>query len=111
MKNGRTSNGRFGKGNPGGPGNPHARRVGQIRAKLMAAVSDDDIDAVIRALVDQARAGEPWATKEVLTRLIGDARITEDDPTPFDDLDFGFGEPFEADTGRRGQSIYAPRDE
>jgi len=78
--NGRGSGGRFAKGNAGGPGNPHARRVGEIRAKLLAAVTDEDLETIIQTLVAKAKAGEQWAVKELLSRLIGDERISEPDP-------------------------------
>jgi hypothetical protein len=41
--NGRTALGRFAKGNAGGPGNPHAKRVTALREALLAAVTDADI--------------------------------------------------------------------
>lgn len=34
----RETNGRFPKGNPGGPGNPHARKVALLRAALLDRV-------------------------------------------------------------------------
>jgi len=80
--NGRGPDGRFAKGNPGGPGNPHARRIGEIRARLLAAVTDEDLESIIRTLIEKAKAGEPWAVKELLSRLIGDALISEPDPEP-----------------------------
>lgn len=84
--NGRGARGRFAVGNAGGPGNPHARRVGQIRAQLLAAVTDQDLDSIIRTLIDKAKTGEQWALKELLTRLIGDELISQPDPLwPVDD--------------------------
>ncbi|MEY4212245.1 MAG: hypothetical protein RL458_470 [Pseudomonadota bacterium] len=67
----RSSNGQFGAGNPGGPGNPYARRVAALRTALMDAVTDEDIRAVARALVNQAKAGEVPAIRELLDRLVG----------------------------------------
>jgi hypothetical protein len=56
--NGRGPRGRFGKGNPGGPGNPYAARVGRWRATLAETVTDTDMQAVAKALVKAAKAGE-----------------------------------------------------
>jgi hypothetical protein len=67
----RSPNGQFGAGNPGGPGNPYARRVAALRTALMDAVTDEDIRAVARALVNQAKAGEVPAIRELLDRLVG----------------------------------------
>ena len=67
----RSSNGQFGVGNPGGPGNPYARRVAALRTALMDAVTDDDIRAVATALVKRAKAGEVPAIRELLDRLVG----------------------------------------
>ena len=67
----RSSNGQFGVGNPGGPGNPHARRVAALRTALMDAVTNDDIRAVAKALVKRARTGEVPAIRELLDRLVG----------------------------------------
>jgi len=87
MSKGRNANGRFATGNRGGPGNPHARRVGQIRARLLAAITDDDLEAVIRTLVENAKAGEPWAVKELLNRLIGSSTISQaDEPESLADM-------------------------
>lgn len=67
----RDRQGRFAKGNPGGPGNPHAARVGAWRRALVDAVTDDDLRAVVGALVARAREGEKWAVKELLDRTLG----------------------------------------
>lgn len=71
--NGRTAKGRFAKGNPGGPGNPHGSQVAKLRAALLNAVSVDDIEAVARSLVAQAKAGEIQAARELLNRVMGKA--------------------------------------
>ena len=69
--NGRDRRGRFAKGNGGGPGNPYARRVADLRRSLLHAVSDDDLRQIIRVLVKKAKGGDIHAIREVLTRLIG----------------------------------------
>ena len=70
-RNGRTAKGRFAQGNPGGPGNPYARRVAAFRAVLLDAVTEADLKAVARSLVARAKAGEVPAIRELLDRLIG----------------------------------------
>lgn len=70
-RNGRTASGQFAKGNPGGPGNPHGRRVADLRAALLDAVTEADIRAVAKVLVARAKAGEVPAIRELLDRMVG----------------------------------------
>lgn len=81
-RNGRTALGQFAKGNAGGPGNPHGKRVAALREALIAAVTEADIKAVAKALVARAKAGEVAAARELLDRLIGKARHTEEQESP-----------------------------
>jgi hypothetical protein len=67
----RDARGRFASGNKGGPGNPYAARVGRWRAIMTDAVTDDDMRAVVAALVAAAKRGESWAVKEVFDRTVG----------------------------------------
>lgn len=69
--NGRNSNGRFSPGNSGGPGNPHAKKVGQLRSALIDAVSPADIAAIVGKLVERAKSGDVRAIREVLDRTLG----------------------------------------
>ena len=69
--NGRDTRGRFAPGNGGGPGNPHARSVARFKAALVEAVSEEDIREVAAVLITNAKAGERWAVRELLDRLIG----------------------------------------
>ena len=69
--NGRDASGRFVAGNPGGPGNPHARQVGQLRSALIEAVTDKDIERIFATLVRRAIEGDVRAAKEVLDRVLG----------------------------------------
>ena len=80
--NGRTAKGRFAKGNLGGPGNPHGSQVAKLRAALLDAVSIEDIEAVARTLVAQARAGEIQAARELLNRVMGKAPDDSDRGQP-----------------------------
>ncbi len=63
--------GRFTKGNRGGPGNPHARQVGRLRAALLTAVTDEDVAAIVHRLVQLALEGNVQAAREVLDRCLG----------------------------------------
>jgi hypothetical protein len=69
--NGRTTGGRFGRGNPGGPGNPFARRSAQIRSLFLESVTDDDLRAIIAKLVEMAKGGDLAAIRELLDRMLG----------------------------------------
>lgn len=69
--NGRNGNGKFAKGNAGGPGNPYARRVARLRGLMLDAVSDEDLKAIVSAMVEKAKGGDLNAAREVLSRIIG----------------------------------------
>ena len=68
---GRGTGGRFTKGNPGGPGNPYAARVGRLRSALLKAVKPSDMREIIRALVKQAKLGDVASAREVFERCLG----------------------------------------
>ena len=69
--NGRDAAGRFAAGNPGGPGNPHGRRTALLRSAMLSAVDAADVQAVMKKLIESAKAGEPWAVREFLDRTLG----------------------------------------
>jgi len=69
--NGRGAGGRFAKGNAGGPGNPYAKRVGQLRSMLLDAVTDEDWLAAIHKLIDDAKSGDKAARRELFERMLG----------------------------------------
>jgi hypothetical protein len=68
---GREANGRFAPGNPGGPGNPFARKVAALRKAVLDAVSVEDIQAVFAVLLEKAKAGDTAAAKLVLQYAVG----------------------------------------
>src|SRR5262249_32606988 len=86
---GRDGRGRFTKGNPGGPGNPFARRVAALRSLLLELVSDDDLRQVAQVLLEQAKQGDHAAVKLLFQYLLGkpsspvDPDRLELDETPF----------------------------
>ena len=69
--NGRTATGKFAPGNKLGRGNPHAAHVARLRSALLNAVSEEDIERVVKALLDQALAGDVQSIKELLLRVLG----------------------------------------
>jgi hypothetical protein len=71
VKHDRQIGGRFAKGNSGGPGNPFAKRVAELRQALFDAVTPDDLTAVVVKLVAQAKSGDVASIRELLQRLLG----------------------------------------
>lgn len=67
----RDAGGHFAKGNPGGPGNPFARRVARLRSLLLDALTDTDFEGIVKALADRAKAGDVAAAKLVLQYAVG----------------------------------------
>src|SRR5262249_28812922 len=67
----RTPDGRFAKDNPGGPGNPHARHCARMLALLRASISDEEMVAIIRLLVDKALDKDVSAAKLLLSYKLG----------------------------------------
>jgi hypothetical protein len=78
---GRDSRGRFTKGNPGGAGNPFARRVAALRAVLLECVTDQDMEHVACELVVQAKMGNLAAIKLLLQYVVGKPAATVDPDT------------------------------
>jgi hypothetical protein len=68
---GRECNGRFAKGNPGGPGNPYVARVAALRAVMMEAVTESDLRKIVAALIEKAQAGDVVAARELFDRCLG----------------------------------------
>lgn len=74
---GRGPNGRFAKGNPGGPGNPNAKRVARLRSALLKSVTPEDMQQVVAALLAQAKAGDVPSIRELFQRLLGPAEAVD----------------------------------
>jgi hypothetical protein len=75
---GRDARGRFAKGNPGGAGNPFARRVAALRSVLLDSISADDLAAIVRALIAKARTGDVAAAKLIFAYGLGRPAPTVD---------------------------------
>jgi hypothetical protein len=69
--NGHGADGRFARGNPGGPGNPYAARVAAIRTLMLDSVTDDDLKQVVAKLVEMATGGDLAAIRELFDRTLG----------------------------------------
>jgi hypothetical protein len=67
----RDKSGRFIKGNPGGPGNPFARRVAELRTALLEAATPERMRRLRRALFAQALAGDTAAALVLKYTLVG----------------------------------------
>jgi hypothetical protein len=91
---GRTADGRFAKDNPGGPGNPHARHCARMLALLRASISDEEMVAIIRALVAKAVEGDIGAAKLIMSYKLGKPAPA---PNP-DEIDRDEWEHYQRDT-------------
>ena len=67
----RDTRGRFVKGNPGGPGNPLAKKANQLRVALSRAVTVADVRAIAKRMIEAALGGDVQAAKLILDRAIG----------------------------------------
>jgi hypothetical protein len=68
---GRDAGGRFAKGNPGGPGNPYPRRVAALKLALLNCVTEEDIVAIAKAVIEEAKAGNIPAAKLIFQYVLG----------------------------------------
>lgn len=68
---GRNERGQFVAGNPGGPGNPYARRSAELRRGLLEAVTLQDVQEIAEKLLELAKAGDIDAARLLLDRLLG----------------------------------------
>jgi hypothetical protein len=68
---GRDKNGRFAKGNPGGPGNPFSRQLAQMRQVVLQCVSEEDLRDIVAQVVQKAKQGDLAAARLVLSYAVG----------------------------------------
>jgi len=71
QKNGRDASGRFAPGNPGGPGNPYARKVAELRKEMVNFVSVDDLKHVVFAIKMKAERGDVAAARLLFQYVLG----------------------------------------
>jgi hypothetical protein len=68
--------GRFVRGNSGGPGNPFARQVAELRQALLDAVTADKMRRLVEALLERAMNGDNGAARLVLQYTLGKPAAT-----------------------------------
>src|SRR5262245_3164172 len=68
---GRDASGRFSKGNQGGPGNPHGRRVAELRTAFLRAATPERMQQLAEALFQRAALGDLDALRLFLAYTIG----------------------------------------
>jgi hypothetical protein len=67
----RDTEGKFAKGNSGGPGNPHARACAKMLEVFRNAISEDEMLQICRMLFLKAVGGDIGAAKIILSYKIG----------------------------------------
>jgi hypothetical protein len=71
QKEGRKANGRFAPGNPGGQGNPYARKVAELRKEMVNFISVDDLKHVVFAIKMKAERGDISAARLLFQYVLG----------------------------------------
>ena len=67
----REANGRFAKGNKGGPGNPFARQVAALRQTLLNRATTKDFEEIADELIKKAKTGDVAAIKLLFQYTLG----------------------------------------
>ena len=67
----RDSTGRFIAGNKASKGNPLGPMVAKLRSCLVNSVTEDDMRAIVAALVDKAKRGDVSAASLLFDRCLG----------------------------------------
>src|SRR5947209_4844825 len=70
-KSNQDTRGRFVRGNAGGPGNPFARRVAELRKQLLEAVDASALGRLVDALIEKAKNGDVAAARLVFHYALG----------------------------------------
>src|SRR5258708_6790573 len=78
---GRDARGRFTAGNSGGPGNPFARRVAELRKVLLETFTEQELRTVAGQLLVKAKRGALAATKLLFQYVLGKPAATVDPDT------------------------------
>jgi hypothetical protein len=63
--------GRFAPGNSGGPGNPFARQLADLRKMALEVVNPDELRELLQALLQRAKDGDNAAAKILLQHTLG----------------------------------------
>src|SRR4051812_45594465 len=84
----RETNGRFAKGNRGGPGNPFGRRMAAMREGIAKAISPEQIEAMMAMVYEMAMQGDLAAVKIILQYAVGKPKpMAEPDRVDVDEWD------------------------
>lgn len=67
----RDSRGRFLPGNPGGTGNPHSKKVQQLRSTMLKCITAKDMQVIVKTLIDKSKQGDLEATRLLFDRVLG----------------------------------------
>jgi len=67
----RDAKGRFAEGNRGGPGNPFGGKVASFRKAVLACVTQEDIQQIVKSLIEMAKDGNFNAAKLILMYVAG----------------------------------------
>ena len=67
----REANGRFAKGNKGGPGNPFARQIAALRQTLLNRATPKDFEEIADELIKKAKTGDVAAIKLLFQYTLG----------------------------------------
>jgi hypothetical protein len=78
---GRDAEGRFVQGNPGGPGNPFARKTAALRKALLERVTEEDIQEIVIVLLLKAKQGDAAAARLLLSYVVGKPQPAVDPDT------------------------------
>jgi len=68
---GRSTNGKFTKGNKFGRGNPHARKLAELRTAFISVIGEDQLKQLADYLLVRAMAGDMVAAKLLLSYTLG----------------------------------------
>ena len=68
---GRDANGRFARGNPGGPGNPYTRQTALLRQVVQDELNEVELRIVLQRLKALALGGDVQAIKLILAYAVG----------------------------------------
>ncbi len=74
--NGPDANGRFAPGNVGGPSNPFARRVAELRKVMLDCVTNKEMETIVGELLVQAQMGKLAAIKLLFQYVLGKPAAT-----------------------------------
>jgi hypothetical protein len=69
--NGRAAGGKFAPGNKAARGNPNNVRAQKLRNAAVRAVTRGDVTAILKKMIDLAKAGDAVAAKLILDRALG----------------------------------------